>query len=140
MALPSTDRDFRGTGSKRCHLHKTASDERGYVLGMVMIFFIVFTILGLSFIKMAGFERLHASNYYMKTKAFYRAEAGIYKGLWRLNRISAAAASFADSTVTVVFDSTLEEMIAVGTAGRFLDSIRVSIVEDTSFIIKTWEE
>ncbi len=118
----------------------TLKDERGYVLGLVMVFFVVFTILGLAFIKMQGFERLHVFNYDQKTSAFYRAEGGIYKGMWLLNTVSKAAATFSDATVTVVYDSVNKEMKATGIAGSTLDSIKVSVVEDGIFKVNSWEE
>lgn len=118
----------------------TGKKQAGYVLGMVMIFFIIFTILGLSFIKMAGYEQIHAANYLLKTKAFYQAEAGIHTGMWRLNHVSKAAATFTDSTISVAFDSTTNKMVAVGTAGTVQDSIQVTIFEDVTFKFQTWKE
>jgi len=114
--------------------------ETGYVLGLVMIFFVIFSIIGLSFVKMGGFEQLHTVNYYMKTKAFYQAEAGLNKGMWLLNHVSKAAATFTDSTFSVIYDSTKNEMLSIGTAGSFQDSIQIAVTKDGIFKIQTWKE
>ena len=105
-----------------------------------MIFFIVFTLLGLAFIKMGGFERLHVSKYYHRTKAFYYADGGIHKGMWLLNHVSKAAATFSESNVTVVYDSVNLVMTTTGTASNVQDSIKVTIIDDGTFKINRWEE
>lgn len=115
------------------------TDEHGYILGLVMIFFIIFTILGLSFIRMGGAEQLSASNFEQRTRAFYRAENGIQKGMWRLNHVSKAAATFSEANISVTYDSVNYNMVSVGTAGGFQDSIRVTVIDDGTFKIQTWE-
>lgn len=126
--------------SFNCKTSRIVNDESGYVLGLVMIFFVVFTILGLAFIKMQGFERLHVFNYDQKSQAFYYADGGIHKGVWLLNTVSKAAATFSDATVTVVYDSVTMEFVSTGISGGALDSIKVSVVEDGIFKISSWEE
>jgi hypothetical protein len=92
-----------------------------------MIFFVVFTIMGLGFIKMGSNERVHALNDYRKEKAYYYAHHGIHKGLWLANKVSAAAATFSNDTVSVVFDSVGLVMTANGIVGAVQDSIKVTL-------------
>jgi len=108
-------------------MSKNDKRENGYILGLVMIFFVVFSIMGLAFIKMAGHERLHSFNYYNRVKAYHHASAGIYKSLWLLNKVSAAAGSFSDATVTVVYDSENLEIVATGKSGNIEKTIKVTL-------------
>ncbi|MCG8608689.1 hypothetical protein MJD09_27340, partial [bacterium] len=108
-------------------LRRIGSSESGYVLGLIMIFFVVFTIMGLGFIKMSRHERVHAFNDYYKEKAYYNAQAGIHKGIWLASKVSAAAASFSDATVTVTYDSANAKIKAVGISGSVQDSIQATL-------------
>ena len=106
---------------------KIFKNQNGYILGMVMVFFVVFTILGLGFIKMSGFEKLAVSRQYHKTRAFYHADGGIHKGIWLLNNVSKAAATFSDATVSVTYDSVNLIMKATGSSGGRQDSLKVTL-------------
>ena len=92
-----------------------------------MIFFVVFSMMGLAFVKMASHESVQATYSYDRVRAFYNAEAGIHRGLWLANKVSTAAATFSDATVSVVFDSAGLKLTATGIAGSILDSIRVTL-------------
>ena len=81
------------------HRLKIVENQNGYILGLVMVFFVVFSIMGLSFIKMGSHERIHAFKDYHKEKAYYNAHSGIHKGLWRVNKISNAAGTVSIRTV-----------------------------------------
>ncbi len=119
---------------------KWVAEQRGYILGLVMVFFLVFTIMGLAFIKMGSFESIHAVGHYQKLKAFYYAEEGIYKGLWLANKVSGLAATYSDANVSVTYDSVTLVMRAVGTAGDVQDSIKVTLEGTSAWQIATWEE
>jgi len=114
-------------------------DPRGYILGMVMVFFVVFSIMGLTFIKMGTFEGIAGSNNYDKVKAFYNAQAGIHRGLWLANKVSKAAATFSDATVSVVYDSVNHKMTAASQSGSITDSILVTTSSGT-IAISNWDE
>ena len=107
------------------HIHKVLKEQNGYILGLVMIFFFVFTLLGLAFLRMAGDERIHVHKYQDHLKAFYNAENGIYKGLYLLNKVSKAAATFSNDSVIVAYDSTNLTMTAQGISGTVHDSVKV---------------
>lgn len=102
-------------------------EEKGYVLGMVLIFFLIFSIIGLSILEMAGDERVFAARYSHKVQAFYNAEAGINRGIWLANKVSLSAATFSNSTVNVVYDSTTKIMTATGTSGQNERIVRVTL-------------
>ncbi len=115
-------------------------DESGYILGVVLIFFLVFSLLGMAFIRMADSEGGAVVRDVNASRAYYFAAGGIHKGLWRLNAIGAAAASFSDSSVTVAFDSLAQTMTATGSAGQAQKSIRVTLEKNGTWQIKTWED
>jgi len=96
---------------------------------MVMVFFVIFSMMGLAFLKMASHENIQALNNYHRVQALYNAEAGIHKGLWLANKVSPAAATFADGTVSVVYDSVNLTLTAIGTSGSMQDSIRVTLYQ-----------
>ncbi len=117
------------------HIHKVLKEQNGYILGMVMIFFFVFTLLGLAFLRMAGDERIHVHNYQDHLKAFYNAENGIYKGLWLLNKVSKAAVEFSNDSVIVAFDSTNLTMTSEGISGSVRDSIKVYLQATWPYVL-----
>ena len=117
------------------HIQKILKEQNGYILGMVMIFFLVFTLLGLAFLRMAGDERIHVHNYQDHLKAFYNAEKGIYKGLYLLNKVSKAAATFSNDSVIVAYDSTNLTMTAEGISGSVRDSIKVYLQATWPYVL-----
>ncbi len=119
---------------------KMVDDQHGYILGLVMIFFIIFTIMGLAFVKMGSFESLHALNHYQRVKAYYHAESGIHKGLWLLNDVSAAAATFSNDTVSAVYDSVNFILTSTGTVGNVNKTIKVTLSVTPSIQVLNWEE
>lgn len=117
------------------HIQKILKEQNGYILGMVMIFFLVFTLLGLAFLRMAGDERIHVHNYQDHLKAFYNAENGIYKGLYLLNIVSKAAATFSNDSVIVAYDSTNLTMTSEGISGSVRDSIKVYLQATWPYVL-----
>ncbi len=104
-------------------------NQQGTILGLVLIFFAIFTMLGLTMISIGGFELLNTSKHANKIKAFYNAEAGIHKALWRLNKVSAAAATYSDASVKVNYNAGLKQITAVGSAKGALKTIIVTLDE-----------
>lgn len=112
---------------------KIITEQHGYILGLVLVFFIIFTIMGLAFINMGSFERVQTFNYYEKLKAFYHAGGGIHKALWLINRVSAEQGTFTDSTVNVVYDSINQIITAIGQADNFQKTIQVTLGTSSSW-------
>ncbi len=119
---------------------RSHTDQRGYILGVVLIFFLVFTLLGLAFIRMADLEGISALKHAHKSRAYYYAAAGIHKGLWRLNSIGKAAASFSDSMATVVFDSTSNTLTATSSVGAVSQAIRATLVKQSVWKVQKWQD
>lgn len=109
------------------------TEQSGFILGLVLIFFLIFTILGYGLIEMAGHESIQVVKYYNRMQAFYNAEAGIHKSLWLLNCVSAKSASFSDGTVKVTYHSSKKKIISQGIAGKTNYSIEVLLEQDNPF-------
>lgn len=107
--------------------------QSGFILGLVLIFFVIFTILGIGFVQLGGSDRYQTQKHYQKLRAFYHAEGGIQKALWLLNRVSTAKASYSDKSVSVVFDPTTKKLTATGKAGSAQSSILVTLEQDHPF-------
>jgi Tfp pilus assembly protein PilX len=106
---------------------KLLQDESGYILGLVMVFFVVFSMLGLAIMQTGWHERLHGLKNSQRAQAFAYAEGGIYEGLWRLNKASKAAATFSDAHVSVTYDSVGLVMISSCTVGSVSKTIQVTV-------------
>ena len=106
---------------------KLLATESGYALGLVLIFFVIFSIIGLTVIKLAGDESVFAARHAHKMKAFYNAEAGIYRGLWLANNVSNSAATYTDATVSVVYDSSAKTLTATGSSGQEERIVRATL-------------
>ena len=104
-----------------------SKDQSGFILGLVMVFFVVFTIMGLGFMEMSFHERVRSLTNYDKMRAFYAAQAGIHRGIWLAWKVSKAEATYSEPTVSVVYDSVNQVITATGLAGSVSDSIRVSL-------------
>ncbi|MCA9735004.1 MAG: hypothetical protein H6696_05065 [Deferribacteres bacterium] len=101
--------------------------EKGYVLGLVLIFFLIFSIIGLTLIKMAGDEGVFATRYYHSVRAFYNAEKGVQRGLWLVNNVSNSAATYTIENCSVDYDSTTKIMTSTGTSGQMEKIIQVTL-------------
>lgn len=121
-----------------------ARNETGSVLGLVLIYFVIFTILGMAFINIGGFEMMSTSRYYDRVRALYRAESGVHKSVWRLNKVAASSASFSDSTVSVVYKPARKQLTAVGKAGNVRKTVLVTLTNTgplaPAYTISDWRE
>lgn len=107
-------------------MHRLAQhQEDGYTLATVMVFFVIFTLLGLAVINLGDSEAMAGFRYYHKARAAYNAQAGIHKALWRLNNVAKEATPISDATVVVHFDSVSMVLTAVGTSAGMTDSVRI---------------
>lgn len=102
-----TGRIMNHNPRNRSPIQKMVGEQNGNILGLVMVFFVVFSIMGLGFMRLSMFERIAGIKHYHDVQAFYHAEAGISKGLWLANHVSNAAATFSEATVSVVYDSVI---------------------------------
>lgn len=107
--------------------------ESGFVLGLVLIFFLIFTIIGFAFIGLARHEQLQVRKHYARLRAQYFAEGGLHRALWRLNRLSANQVAFSDDNLTVVFDREANQITATGKFGNARFRIKISVESDHPF-------
>ncbi|KAA3657641.1 MAG: hypothetical protein DWQ10_12865 [Calditrichaeota bacterium] len=107
--------------------HLKNNTEDGYVLGLVLVFFLIFSMIGLTLLKMAGDESVFAANYYHKVKAFYLAEQGIQRGVWLVNNVSSDAATYSNENVDVKFDENELTLTATGYSGQVQKTIRATL-------------
>jgi len=108
------------------------SKEKGIVLVAVVIFTLIFTILGFSVLIVAGSEIILTHKDINKTKAFYLAEAGV--GRLTANLSSGAAASIGETAlgegsyrVDCYPDEDPPYAVSTGAAGGYEKRIRVTL-------------
>lgn len=114
-------------------LNKIRAEQAGFILGLVLVFFAIFTIIGVAFIQLSGDERIETRKHYQRIKAFYLAEGGIQRTLWVMNRVSPAKASYSNDSVSVVYDAAKKIITATGQAGSAKRVVRVMLEIDHPF-------
>ncbi|MFA4907179.1 MAG: pilus assembly PilX N-terminal domain-containing protein [archaeon] len=107
--------------------------EDGSILGMVLVFFLILTIVGTAFLTLASQESMLSAKQYHRTRAFYRAESGLNIALWRINHGADNFGTFSTDTVTVEFDTLTNILSATGTSGTAERTLQVSLFQDHPF-------
>ncbi|MFA6742838.1 MAG: hypothetical protein WCS36_01390 [Candidatus Neomarinimicrobiota bacterium] len=107
--------------------------EKGSVLALVFIWFLILTTLGTSFLALAAFEGQHAVQQEQRALAFWRAEGGLNLALWRINHGSDTYATFSNDEVSVVYDSTALILSSTGVAGSAQCRLDVELYIDNPF-------
>ena len=114
-------------------LKNICKDESGYILQVVMVFFFIMTILGISILHMASQEGIQTIHYEQRARALYQAQGGIKKAIWRINHAGNWAGSFTNSEHSVTFDSTIQKLTAIGYSNNIERSIEVILEHDHPF-------
>ena len=107
--------------------------EDGSILGMVMVFFLILTIVGTAFLTIASQESMLSAKQYHRTRAFYRAESGLNVALWRINQGADGYGTFSTDSVTVEFDTLTHILSAVGNSGSASRTLQVELFQDHPF-------
>jgi len=107
--------------------------ENGSILGMVMIFFLVLTIIGTAFLSMAAQEGKLSTRSVQRTQALASAECGINIGLWRINRGPDSQGTFSNGSMSVTYDSLAMVLTSTGTSVSASKTVSVELWEDHSF-------
>ncbi|MFA4839333.1 MAG: pilus assembly PilX N-terminal domain-containing protein [Candidatus Neomarinimicrobiota bacterium] len=107
--------------------------EDGSILGMVLVFFLILTIVGTAFLTLASQESMLSAKQYHRTRAFYRAESGLNIALWRINHGADGFGTFSTDTVTVEFDTVTNILRATGTSGSAERTLQVNLFQDHPF-------
>lgn len=108
-------------------------DESGYIMQLVMIFFFILTILGIGILHMASQEGIQTIRQEKRIKAFYQAQGGMNKAIWRINHVGNWAGTFNTADHSVSFDSTTNKLTATGYSGNVGRSIEVYLERDHPF-------
>ncbi|MBC8489337.1 MAG: pilus assembly PilX N-terminal domain-containing protein [Bacteroidetes bacterium] len=107
------------------------ASEEGSILGLVLIFFLISTIIGISFLGLASNEAKLTEQRVNRIKAFYSAEGGLRKAVWRVNHGSPASVAFSNSTVSVEYDSST---LTISSSGCYKDKVNnLSLILDFPF-------
>lgn len=115
------------------YLKNIHSDESGYILQVVMTFFFIMTILGITILHMASQEGIQTIRFEQRAKALYQAQGGVKKAIWRINHVGKGGGTFSIPEHTVFFDSTSKIITATGYSGSIDRSIEVRLERDHPF-------
>lgn len=107
--------------------------EDGSILGMVMIFFLVLTIIGTAFLSMAAQEGKLSMRNVQRTQALASAESGINIGLWRLNHGPDSQGTFSNGSMSVTYDSVAQILTSTGTSVSVSKTVSVELWRDHPF-------
>ena len=107
--------------------------EDGSILGMVLIFFLILTIIGTAFLSMAAQEGKLSTRSVQRTKALASAESGINIGLWRLNQGPDSQGTFSNGSMSVTYDSVAQILTSTGTSATVSKTVSVDLWQDHPF-------
>ena len=107
--------------------------EDGSILGMVMIFFLILTIIGTAFLSMAAQEGKLSIQNVQRTQALASAESGINIGLWRLNHGPDSQGTFSNGSMSVTYDSVAQILTSTGTSATVSKTVSVELWRDNPF-------
>ncbi|MCK4641466.1 MAG: pilus assembly PilX N-terminal domain-containing protein [Candidatus Marinimicrobia bacterium] len=107
--------------------------EDGSILGMVLIFFLVLTIIGTAFLSMASQEGKLSIRSVQRTQALTSAESGINIGLWRLNHGPDSQGTFSTGSMSVTYDSVARILTSTGTSVSVSKTVSVELWQDHPF-------
>jgi len=85
--------------------------EEGSVLGIIMVYFLVFSLTGLVFISLADQAQLQNVDAIHDYKNHWAVESAINEALWRMNNGPDSLATFIDSTLTSTYNETTMTLI-----------------------------
>lgn len=107
--------------------------EEGSILGMVLIFFVILTIVGTAFLSMASQEVMLSRRWVLRVQAMGLAEGGINIGLWRINHGPDLCGTFSNSFMSVTYDSLSMTLTSNGTSGNVSKTVSVELYKDHPF-------
>ncbi len=112
---------------------KIIKSENGSILGMVLIFFLVMTIIGTAILTMASQEAVLFEKQLDQAEAFRMAESGIDIAMWRINNGSNDLGTFSNDSISVTYDSTSMVLNSTGISGSHQQTLSVNLYEDNPF-------
>ncbi len=107
--------------------------EEGSILGMVLIFFLVMTIIGTAFLSLASQEGKLSIRSVQRTQALASAESGINIGLWKINHGPDSQGTFSNGSMSVTYDSVAQILTSTGTLATVSKTVSVELWQDHPF-------
>ncbi len=104
--------------------------ESGTILGIALVYFLVFSITGLGVIALSGSDRVRTENSVRKTMNYHHAESLISQSLWRVSISGASNGNISGESGTATLDSTTNTLTIVTAKD---DTLTVTTVSDNPF-------
>jgi len=109
------------------------SDQSGGALVMVMIFFLIFTIIGTAYLSLSALEVSSSVTHVQRARAFILAESALNKSLWRINHGGVLFGTFDQDSLVAIYDSTSNLLTAEGNAGKTTCQLEILLQNDHQF-------
>ena len=121
---------------RRCRTILTS--DRGAVFPITLVFSLIVTIAGMSFLSLASGGSMLLRRPINETKALYLAEGAARKGIWKMRgkpiNLWTSAATFSDSTsdglTSAAYDSTTDMLVCTGTVESSSKEVQVDVHAD----------
>jgi len=108
-------------------------NEDGSILGIAVIYFLVFSIAGLAVLTFSARVRIDIQKQVHKIKNQYALESVLNKAIWRLNNLPDSLANFLDNGVIAAFDDTLKTLSVETERWSQPLSLTVEVMKDYPF-------
>jgi len=109
------------------------SDQSGGALVLVMIFFLIFTIVGTAYLSLSALEASSSAAQVQRARAFILAESALSQSLWRLNHVDYASGTFNQDSLVADYDSLSYLLTAEGNAGNTTCHLKIQLQNDHPF-------
>jgi len=109
------------------------SDQSGGALVMVMIFFLIFTIIGTAYLSLSALEVSSSVTHVQHARAFIFAESALNLSLWRLNHGGYVSGTFNQDSLVALYDSTSNLLAAEGNTGKTTCQLEILLQNDHHF-------
>jgi hypothetical protein len=109
------------------------SDQSGSALVMVMIFFLIFTVIGTAYLSLSALEASSSVAQVQRARSFIFAESALSQSLWRLNHGSDLLGTFDQDSLTAIYDSTTYLLTAEGKVGNTTCQLQILLQNDHHF-------
>lgn len=118
---------------KRQTIFAQLKNDRGSILGIAMIYFLVFSITGMAILTYSAQARLNVQNHVHNIQNQYAVESTLNKALWRINNGSDSLANFEENGVIASYIDS-NQTLSVST-NRWDQPVQISveIIKDYPF-------
>jgi Tfp pilus assembly protein PilX len=109
------------------------SDQSGSALVMVMIFFLIFTVVGTAYLSLSALEASSSVAQVQRTRAFILAESALCQSLWRINHGNDLLGTFNQDSLIADYDSLSYLLTAEGNSGNTTCQLKIQLQNDHPF-------